>query len=99
MFLSKEFRYWLEESPYREKYINESMRSRIKVLIGDVEGDIPIHAQNLHEVVLRNVSQLNEQITRLEYRAATVFMQITCSSTSFIFLCRLFKYKVGDQNF
>uniref|UniRef100_A0A1I7VD79 FSA_C domain-containing protein n=1 Tax=Loa loa TaxID=7209 RepID=A0A1I7VD79_LOALO len=55
----------------REKYIKGSVRSRIKVLIGDVEGDTPIHAQNLHEVVLRNVSQLNEQITRLEYNAAT----------------------------
>uniref|UniRef100_A0A158Q731 FSA_C domain-containing protein n=1 Tax=Elaeophora elaphi TaxID=1147741 RepID=A0A158Q731_9BILA len=55
----------------REKYIKGSVRSRIKVLIGDVEGDTPIHAQNLHEVVLRNVSQLNEQITRLEYNAPT----------------------------
>ncbi|KAL3998683.1 Fragile site-associated protein C-terminus family protein [Acanthocheilonema viteae] len=55
----------------REKYIKGSVRSRIKVLIGDVEGDTPIYAQNLHEVVLRNVSQLNEQITRLEYNFPT----------------------------
>uniref|UniRef100_A0A8L7TDP8 FSA_C domain-containing protein n=1 Tax=Brugia malayi TaxID=6279 RepID=A0A8L7TDP8_BRUMA len=55
----------------REKYIKGSVRSRIKILIGDVEGDTPIYAQNLHEVVLRNVSQLNEQITRLEYNAPT----------------------------
>ncbi|CAG9534922.1 unnamed protein product [Cercopithifilaria johnstoni] len=55
----------------REKHIKGLVRSRIKVLIGDVEGDTPIHAQNLHEVVLRNVSQLNEQITRLEYNSPT----------------------------
>ncbi|VDK65860.1 unnamed protein product [Onchocerca ochengi] len=55
----------------RERYINGSMGSHIKVLIGDVEGDTPIHAQNLHEVVLRNVSQLNEQMTRLEYNIPT----------------------------
>uniref|UniRef100_A0A915Q466 DNA mismatch repair proteins mutS family domain-containing protein n=1 Tax=Setaria digitata TaxID=48799 RepID=A0A915Q466_9BILA len=55
----------------REKYINGPVRSHINVLIGDIEGDTPIHAQNLHEVVLRNVSQLNEQITRLEYSTPT----------------------------
>ncbi|MCP9260407.1 DNA mismatch repair protein Msh6 [Dirofilaria immitis] len=55
----------------REKCIKGSVKNHIKVLIGDVEGDTPIHAQNLHEVVLRNVSQLNEQMTRLEYNAPT----------------------------
>ncbi|VDO26763.1 unnamed protein product [Onchocerca flexuosa] len=55
----------------RERCVNGLMGSRIKVLIGDVEGDTPIHAQNLHEVVLRNVSQLNEQMTRLEYNIPT----------------------------
>lgn len=33
---------------------------------------MPIHAQNLHEVVLRNAPQLNEQMTRLEYSEPTV---------------------------
>ncbi|VDK38549.1 unnamed protein product [Gongylonema pulchrum] len=56
----------------RKQYLNSSVESNVNVLVGDIEGDMPVHAQNLHEVVLRNVSQLNEQMTRLEYSVPTV---------------------------
>lgn len=65
------------------------------MLIGDVEGDTPIHAQNLHEVVLRNVSQLNEQITRLEYNAPTVSLRIMDSYISRICLPLLVLHKAN----
>ncbi|VDN01800.1 unnamed protein product [Thelazia callipaeda] len=55
----------------RNRCSNGLLKNRINILVGDIEGDMPIHAQNLHEVVLRNVSQLNEQITRLEYSTPT----------------------------
>lgn len=61
--------------------MNSSIESRVNVLIGDIEGDMPVHAQSLHEVVLRNVSQLNEQMTRLEYSVPTV-----CFFKMFFFL-------------
>ncbi|VDM45903.1 unnamed protein product [Toxocara canis] len=51
----------------REQEMDGCLHSHLNLCVGDVEGDMPIHAQNLHEVVLRNAPQLNEQMTRLEY--------------------------------
>lgn len=42
------------------------VHSSAEVSVGDIEGDIPMHAESLHEVVMRNASKLNEQINRLE---------------------------------
>uniref|UniRef100_F1KPJ4 Bridge-like lipid transfer protein family member 1 C-terminal domain-containing protein n=1 Tax=Ascaris suum TaxID=6253 RepID=F1KPJ4_ASCSU len=55
----------------REQELDGTLHSHLNLCVGDVEGDMPIHAQNLHEVVLRNAPQLNEQMTRLEYSEPT----------------------------
>uniref|UniRef100_A0A914RPV7 Uncharacterized protein n=1 Tax=Parascaris equorum TaxID=6256 RepID=A0A914RPV7_PAREQ len=56
----------------REQELDGALHSHLNLCVGDVEGDMPIHAQNLHEVVLRNAPQLNEQMTRLEYSEPTL---------------------------
>ncbi|CEF63634.1 Fragile site-associated protein, C-terminal domain-containing protein [Strongyloides ratti] len=40
-------------------------KSVIKIKLGDVNGDIPMHAQFVHEMVLKHGPQLNEQFNRL----------------------------------
>uniref|UniRef100_A0A158R4Y4 FSA_C domain-containing protein n=1 Tax=Syphacia muris TaxID=451379 RepID=A0A158R4Y4_9BILA len=51
---------------YFKRIMNDFLHNFLNIHIGDIEGDIPMHAENLREVVLRNVPKLNEQITLLE---------------------------------
>uniref|UniRef100_A0A7E4VU99 FSA_C domain-containing protein n=1 Tax=Panagrellus redivivus TaxID=6233 RepID=A0A7E4VU99_PANRE len=40
-------------------------RNVLRVTLGEIEGDLPMHAQSIHEVVLRHGPQLNEQLHRI----------------------------------
>lgn len=43
----------------------DSIKNYLSVILGEIEADLPMHAQSIHEVVLRHGPQLNEQFHRI----------------------------------
>ncbi|KAE9555244.1 hypothetical protein FO519_001495 [Halicephalobus sp. NKZ332] len=44
---------------------HQKVNNFLKVTLGEIEGNLPMHAQSIHEVVLRHGPQLNEQLHRI----------------------------------
>ncbi|KAI1727267.1 hypothetical protein Ddc_04564 [Ditylenchus destructor] len=45
--------------------MKERIRNKLNLSLGELDGDLPMHAESIHEVVLRHGPQLNEQLHRI----------------------------------
>lgn len=49
----------------RDKDMLDNIKNYLSVILGEIDADLPMHAQSIHEVVLRHGPQLNEQFHRI----------------------------------
>ncbi|KAI1727949.1 hypothetical protein DdX_00092 [Ditylenchus destructor] len=52
-------------SPSIRMKLAERIRNKLNLSLGELDGDLPMHAESIHEVVLRHGPQLNEQLHRI----------------------------------
>ncbi|CAD5207349.1 unnamed protein product [Bursaphelenchus okinawaensis] len=57
-------------------YTDQHPVRKLVVQLGDVEGDLPMHAQSIHEVVLRHAPELHDQLYRIVAQQPRYFPKI-----------------------